>query len=150
MAIKFEIKDSLREVRKSKGLTQAELAEKIGVTQAAIAKYESGEREPSFSTIAKIEEILNHDFINVVVEPNPLHVDESILFFEGFCNDSFKLGETDDGIELVDFRKNGKQYTFEITDVNKLYKRVLKHAEIEFNALLETCKNVHDFAPDEI
>lgn len=36
----------LREWRKDAGLTQTELAKKVGATQTAITRYESGERVP--------------------------------------------------------------------------------------------------------
>ena len=40
-------RDNLIQMRKMKSLTQEALAEKIGVTRQAVAKWESGETEPS-------------------------------------------------------------------------------------------------------
>lgn len=151
MAIRWELKDSLKEVRKSRGLTQTELAKQIGVTQTAIAKYESGEREPSFSTIVKIEKVLNYDFVRIVFEPSPFEIDDrEDMFFGNFCDDAIAYSETDDGIELIHFPKDGKRYTFEKKIVDKIYKNILKHAELEFNSLLETCRNVHEINPEEV
>jgi transcriptional regulator with XRE-family HTH domain len=42
------LRDILRQARKSKGLRQADLAEKLGVPQSFVSKYESGERVLSF------------------------------------------------------------------------------------------------------
>lgn len=41
-------------LREKAGLTQEELASRIGVTQSSIAYYESGKREPSTKTAIKI------------------------------------------------------------------------------------------------
>ena len=53
--------------RKNIGLTQVELAEKVGLTPLTIRRYESGEREPSFSVFVKLCEVLGmriEDFIH--------------------------------------------------------------------------------------
>lgn len=48
------IGDNIKNVRKSKGLKQKDLAEKIGVSATAIMRYEKGQREPDKETIEKI------------------------------------------------------------------------------------------------
>lgn len=49
----------LKEFRKSKKITQKELAEKIGVSQQYISHWEVGRREMSVKNAKKIAEILN-------------------------------------------------------------------------------------------
>ena len=44
--------------RKNIGLTQVELAEKVGLTPLTIRRYESGEREPVVSDWEKICDVL--------------------------------------------------------------------------------------------
>jgi Zn-dependent peptidase ImmA (M78 family)/transcriptional regulator with XRE-family HTH domain len=44
--------------RKSRGMTQTELADVVGVTQPAINRYESGERDPDKKTLTKLAEVL--------------------------------------------------------------------------------------------
>lgn len=44
----------LKKYRTEKGLTQAELAERIGISTVNCAKYENGQRFPSLSTLVKI------------------------------------------------------------------------------------------------
>ena len=46
-------------MRKSLGLTQAQLAKKIGMTSKAIANYEQGIREPSLKNLIALSTILN-------------------------------------------------------------------------------------------
>ena len=54
--------------RKSRGLSQAELAELTGTTQSAIARLESGGRPPRIDTLLRIAEALDCD---LVVELRP-------------------------------------------------------------------------------
>lgn len=44
----------IKELRKSKGLTQAELATKLGVTRQAVSLYEKGQRKPKIETLKKL------------------------------------------------------------------------------------------------
>ena len=48
--------------RVSRGLSQAELARMIGMRQPNIARLESGEHEPSLSTLARLSSVLGVDF----------------------------------------------------------------------------------------
>jgi transcriptional regulator with XRE-family HTH domain len=50
----FEISQMLLEARAEKGITQEELAEKIGSKQPSIARIESGNSLPSLSLLEKI------------------------------------------------------------------------------------------------
>jgi transcriptional regulator with XRE-family HTH domain len=45
------------------GLSQRELAERIGSTQSAIARMEKGETEPKFCTLEKLAEALSRDLL---------------------------------------------------------------------------------------
>lgn len=55
----------LKEARKRKKLTQNDLAQKIGITKHAIAKYEQGQREPNLETLTKIIDELEIDFWDI-------------------------------------------------------------------------------------
>lgn len=44
----------IKELRQSKGLTQAELAKKVGVTRQAVSLYEKGQRKPKIETRQKL------------------------------------------------------------------------------------------------
>ena len=50
---------TLREARRKRGLTQDELADKSGVTQAAISSIERGQvQSPSWDTVSKLCAVL--------------------------------------------------------------------------------------------
>lgn len=46
------------ELREAKGMTQSQLAAELGVTAAAVSKWENGEAKPRVDTMAKLAEIL--------------------------------------------------------------------------------------------
>ena len=55
----MELGQIIQEKRKKAGLTQKELAEKVGVATITIQQYERGLREPKIETVARIAEALN-------------------------------------------------------------------------------------------
>ena len=50
---------SIRHIRESKGMTQAELAEKINVTQSMLCQIERGTKAPSLPLSTEIAAALN-------------------------------------------------------------------------------------------
>lgn len=50
-----------RQLRIASGLTQNEMAEKIGISRSTIGMYETGAREPDFETLEKIADFFNVD-----------------------------------------------------------------------------------------
>ena len=52
------IGEKIRTVRKDAGLTQTQLAERMGTTQQAVYMYERGENSPRIDTVVKIAEAL--------------------------------------------------------------------------------------------
>lgn len=63
--------ERLAEIRKKKGLTQGQLAERVGVEQPTIQRWEKGKREPSFDQLFQLASALD-------VEPASL-IDKSIV-----------------------------------------------------------------------
>ena len=55
----MSLSELLKQCRKQKGISQAELASKLGVTQQAVGKWESGKSSPDPATVARIAEILS-------------------------------------------------------------------------------------------
>ena len=53
----------LKEIRKSKGISQLKLALDLNTSQNTISRYETGEREPGINEIIKIA-----DYFNVSVD----------------------------------------------------------------------------------
>lgn len=53
--------ESIKKARKDAGITQAELAERLGITPQMISQYERGSKKPSFETAEKIFNALGID-----------------------------------------------------------------------------------------
>lgn len=56
---RMEIKDLIRSARKAKGLSQAALAEQIGVNKSAVAQWELGSTRPNEDSMAALKLILS-------------------------------------------------------------------------------------------
>jgi transcriptional regulator with XRE-family HTH domain len=54
----MHIGQKIKKLRELKNLTQAHLAEELGLTQSAYSKIEQGESEVSYSRLEKISEVL--------------------------------------------------------------------------------------------
>ena len=50
----YDIIQALIEARKRKGITQKELSEKTGITQADISRIENGSRNPSLAMLKRL------------------------------------------------------------------------------------------------
>ncbi len=59
----FELAERVREAREHLGITQAELAARIGSTQPAIARLEAGGSTPSFGTLRRIAAALGLELV---------------------------------------------------------------------------------------
>lgn len=55
----MEFKDKIKELRVSKNLSQQQLADKLGLSQSAVAKWELGKTEPTASAIIAIAKFFN-------------------------------------------------------------------------------------------
>ena len=64
----YEVAKSLIKARMAAKMTQAEVAEKMHTSQAAIARYESGNHLPSLKTIAKYAEAVGR-IISLKIAP---------------------------------------------------------------------------------
>ena len=49
----------LKEIRKTKGISQLKLAMDLNTNQNTISRYETGEREPGLAELVKIADYLN-------------------------------------------------------------------------------------------
>ena len=65
---------TLRELRMRRFLTQAELAEKVGVSESTIAGWEVGRKTPRLRNIRKLAEVLGIEpgEIDLVTERKPV------------------------------------------------------------------------------
>lgn len=75
------IGDRIKTVRKDLGLTQREMAEKLGIAPNSLAQNESGSRNPSEQTLKLIcrEFSISYDWLKNGVEPMKMPAEEAAL-----------------------------------------------------------------------
>ena len=86
----MEFKDNLKQLRTEKGLTQAQLAEKLFVSRSTVAKWENGLGLPNPESMAALEElfgvtaqeIATKEPENVIVQKN-----KKMLLTEKYSSD---------------------------------------------------------------
>ncbi len=61
----------IRQIRKSRHLTQAELASRIGVTQSDLSRMENGEYKVGLDTLFRILQVFELSMSNFFEEPSP-------------------------------------------------------------------------------
>ncbi|KAB8151783.1 helix-turn-helix domain-containing protein [Kordia sp. TARA_039_SRF] len=97
---------NIKSIRKSNGLTQSELASRLGITRQQVANYEKGDSSIPLSSIIKMSDIFNISIDNLVKGSldNPTEVkyksEEEVLdypIFEGLINEK-KLANAIDNI----------------------------------------------------
>jgi len=74
LADEFSLLDEFLKARAAQGLTQAQVAEKIGTTQSAVARMESGsgKHSPSLATLTKYADALGCRLeVRLVRKPRP-------------------------------------------------------------------------------
>lgn len=61
----------IKQLRKQKGLTQIQLAQRIGITQAFLAEIESGRKRPSLEVLEKLCDTLDcsADYLLDIAQP---------------------------------------------------------------------------------
>lgn len=139
--------NNIRDVRKQEGMTQNELAEKLGINRATLSKYENGQIDPTISQLEKISEILDVSLFDLI--PSEKH--KSIT-------DGFELGYWEREAEFrdeVDFacdelarRKEDTQYFRLLLSYESLntegQKMVVEYAEaLESSPRFKTTKLVN-------
>lgn len=61
--------NSLKKLRKEKGMTQRELGEKIGMSQIAISLYENDRRVPKIRVAQKIANVFDKNIEDIFFDP---------------------------------------------------------------------------------
>lgn len=94
-SIKENIQKNIAKYRKSEGLTQKQLASKLGIVPTTVASWEQGKSSPDVDTLIKICEILNTN-VTAMYEYEAPEIEKSLSgavnFLKQMTTDSFKAG----------------------------------------------------------
>lgn len=74
----MEWNKKIKEARKNAKVTQADLADRIGVHRSTIANYELGRRKPSLTEIKEIAKFLHVD-VNYLLEGSEVSSEDDLL-----------------------------------------------------------------------
>lgn len=107
----MELKDKISKFRKLSGLTQIELAKKVGITTRAIQNYEMGSRIPRIDILTKIANALD-------VEVNDLVTDSEHFVIE--ANEQYGSKGKADAQQLIE-KANALFSGGDISDEDKAY-----------------------------
>ena len=95
--------ERIKQLRKAKGASQAQVAEYLGVTKQAYSLYETGKREPPFATLLKIAEYFGTDTDTLLMSGDTARVSDPRLKFALF-------GETEIDDDVLDDVKIGRAH----------------------------------------
>lgn len=96
MGVPLELLVRLRDTRVQKGLSQAEVAARIGTTQSAIARLESGAADPRLSTVQRYADAVGADLDARAGDSPP-----SLQRTAAAVRDSLSRAETGDGFRHI-------------------------------------------------
>lgn len=118
-------KERLKELRKINNMTQAQLADRLGVASGTVAMWETGKREPNFETLNSLSEIF----------------DKNIGYILGYSNDSSSLRLTEEDIEQLGIWTTEDDYAEIIMKYLRLDERGKASVESLINTEFNICKN---------
>ena len=65
------ISQNLKDLRRLSGMTQEQVAEKVGLTRQAISSYESGRTQPDLAMLEKLAEVYGVEITDVLYGAAP-------------------------------------------------------------------------------
>lgn len=125
------LNDRIKKLRKKKGMTQLELAEKVHVTDKAVSKWETGEGNPEITILIELTKLfeVSLDYLLTGEEKEPEIIVMSKM--ELSCkNDDIELFNT---IDLQGKDESGHLVTYYLEKYNchNVYKAFIKKVEIK-------------------
>lgn len=87
--------ETIKSLRKEKGLSQSAVAEHLGITKQAYSLYETEKREPDFDTLIKLADFFETDTDYLLQGGSKAPIDDSRLKFALF-------GDTEIDDEVLD------------------------------------------------
>lgn len=113
--------EKIKNARKKAGLSQAELGDLLGVTQAMISSYEKGVRNPKLETVRKIADALGVYISDLIVDWNQYSPSE---YAQDIMNDATQdtLNSAKEAVSSGKKVLNDVKETCIISDFRKLNK----------------------------
>ena len=97
----------IAELRNISNITQLELAEKLGVTDRAVSKWETGSGYPDIALLPQISDIFNVS-IDYLLRGKPIIKQSFYLGCGGQCNDYVNKNYLANGWKIIDMKISGE------------------------------------------
>ncbi len=111
----------IREARRRAGLTQQELAERLGTSQSVITRWETGQRSPTFETVAKAVRACGLDLTITLGTPDPDH--------ELFIRENLRLGPAERLARMTEQKAGLDELVGEITPGSRQGRKPLRRRQ---------------------
>lgn len=135
--------ENIKKYRKQKGLTQKELASKVGVTASTITKYEKGDLQPNLDTIKEIAKALDISYVEII-DDNQVDLAQQTInkLVRSIVGDEIytevKIDQEERLNEFIDYIKTLIQHDIDIeADIDALS---YDDKKILFNAFIDNMK----------
>lgn len=127
------IGNTIKKIRKENKLTQKELANKIGISEISIRKYEAGQRSPSLEILIKLANVLDIPLIELIGEdPNS---DLSYEFIKYTVNNKEEFANNSNDMDLLHKKPSEVKIKNRLNDISESIDLFLsdKNLEEEFD-----------------
>ena len=100
-------RERIAKLRNENNITQFELAEKLGVTDRAVSKWETGGGFPDITLLPQIADIFNVN-VDYLLRGKPIIKQKFYLGCGGHCNDDVNKNYLENGWKIVDMKLSGE------------------------------------------
>ncbi|MFR2886622.1 MAG: helix-turn-helix domain-containing protein [Clostridium butyricum] len=128
----INIGENIKRLREQQGLTQKQLAEKVGISVSNITKYEKGQLEPSIERLTSLSKTLNTSVSDILTNNSDSDTDKLL---NSFKKNDFNKHHIDNLTECIILAVINK-YSLDV-DIKQLTK---KNKKLIFDLATNTTK----------
>ena len=110
----IHLNETLRPLRQKAGLTQAALAEQLGVSDRAVSRWELGEAYPDVALLPDLASAL-HVSVDALLGVDPLRIQSEVLAATEECTRLLREQQCDKALALM--REKNTRYPFSVSAV---------------------------------
>lgn len=128
----MKLAEKIKEIRKASGLTQVQFAEKLGVKQTTVGRYENGKILPSLAVLIKMGKEFNHDVSNLLAlytisSKRKFSIPKGIISSNVYKFSSEELSQYRHNKNLLNLDKNHKKKILqEIEDIKRTAQELIE------------------------
>lgn len=130
----MELGQRIKAARKSKGLTQEQLAKKCNLATITIRQYELGKRKPSITQLAELAQILGVNFDTLIgletfESPEDFHKEWERITSQPRGEEVTVIHKAVGEVQIIDHQKEKLLSTYELLD-REDRKSLVRHGEL--------------------